>query len=75
MHALKLTLGKIIIFANFPLYFQLFSVKRPDGLVVSSIVVCLSGEFLPRCLHSLNISSHSLVFVVSSYVILSSCAF
>jgi hypothetical protein len=36
MRVLKLTLGKIIISANLFLYFQLFSVKCPDGLGLQS---------------------------------------
>jgi hypothetical protein len=127
MCVLKLTLRKIIIYANFPLSlaFQceasgrtwstirthvvlssasLASGHGPSGCIrntsrhdlyrflsVSLLslpsahhfifidllchVVCLSYGFLPRCWHSLHISSHSIVFVVSSFILLSSCGF
>jgi hypothetical protein len=38
-------------------------------------VVCLSRIFLSRFLLSLHMSSHSMVFVISSFILLSSCAF
>jgi hypothetical protein len=42
---------------------------------LSCHVVCFSGRFLPRFWHSLHISSHSIVFAISSFVLLSFCAF
>jgi hypothetical protein len=42
---------------------------------LSCHVVCFFRGFLPRCWHSLHISSHSMVFDMSSFVLLSSCAF
>jgi len=38
-------------------------------------VVCFSRGFLPRFYHSLYIISHSMIFFVSSFVLLSFCAF
>jgi hypothetical protein len=116
MCVLKLTLGKIIISPNFPLFsaFQceasertwlrvrmhavlsiaspasglsgcigitfgrdpyrflsvsLLSLPFSDHCIfigLSCLVVCLSFKFLPRFWHFLHISSHSMVFVVSS---------
>jgi hypothetical protein len=42
---------------------------------LSCHVVCFSRRFLPRFWYSLHISSHSMVFDVSSFVLLSFCAF
>jgi hypothetical protein len=42
---------------------------------LSCHVVCLSHGFLPKFWHSLHISSHSMVFAVSSFILLSSYAF
>jgi hypothetical protein len=42
---------------------------------LSCHVVCFSHGFLPRFWHSLHISSHSMVFDVSSFVLLKFCAF
>jgi len=42
---------------------------------LSCHVVCFSHGFLLRFWHSLHISSHSMVFAVSSFVLLSFCAF
>jgi hypothetical protein len=42
---------------------------------LSCHVVCFSRGFLPRFWHSLHIYSHSMVFAVSSFVLLSFCAF
>jgi hypothetical protein len=44
-------------------------------IVLSCHVVCFSHGFLPRFWFSLHISSHSIVFVVSSFVLLSFCVF
>jgi hypothetical protein len=38
-------------------------------------VVCFSRGFLQRFWHSLHISSHPMIFVVSSVILLSFCAF
>jgi hypothetical protein len=38
-------------------------------------VVCFSSGFLPRFWHSLHISSHPMIFIVSSIILLSFCAF
>jgi hypothetical protein len=38
-------------------------------------VVCYSRGFLPRFWHSLHISSHPMIFIVSSVILLSFCAF
>jgi hypothetical protein len=38
-------------------------------------VVCFSHWFLPRFWHSLHISSHPMIFIVSSIILLSFCAF
>jgi hypothetical protein len=38
-------------------------------------VVCFSRGFLPRFWHSLRISSHPMIFIVSSNIVLSFCAF
>jgi len=38
-------------------------------------VVCFSHGFLPRFWHSLHISSHPMIFIVSSVILLSFCAF
>jgi hypothetical protein len=38
-------------------------------------VVCFSRGFLLRFWHSLHIFSHSMIFIVSSIILLSSCAF
>jgi hypothetical protein len=38
-------------------------------------VVCFSREILPRFWHSLHISSHPMIFIVSSVILLSFCAF
>jgi hypothetical protein len=38
-------------------------------------VVCFSRGFLPRFWHSLHISSHPMIFNVSSVILLSFCAF
>jgi hypothetical protein len=38
-------------------------------------VVCFSHGFLLRLWHSLHIFSHSMIFIVSSVILLSSCAF
>jgi hypothetical protein len=38
-------------------------------------VVCFSHRFLPRFWHSVHISSHPMVFIVSSVILLSLCAF
>jgi hypothetical protein len=38
-------------------------------------VVCFSRGFLPRFWHSLHISSHPMIFIVSSVILLSFCAF
>jgi hypothetical protein len=37
--------------------------------------VCFSRGFLPRFWHSLHISSHPMIFIVSSVILLSFCAF
>jgi hypothetical protein len=125
MRVLKLTLGKIIIFANFPLFSAILcetswqtwlrvqthalmsiaslanglsgligntSGRNPYRFLSVSLlylssahhcifidlschVVCLSHGFLPSFWHFLHISSHSMVFVVSSFILLSSCVF
>jgi hypothetical protein len=38
-------------------------------------VVCFSRGFLPRFWHSLHISSHPMIFIVSFVILLSLCAF
>jgi hypothetical protein len=38
-------------------------------------VVCFSCGFLPRFWHSLHISSHPMIFIVFSIILLSFCAF
>jgi hypothetical protein len=38
-------------------------------------MVCFSRGFLPRFWHSQHISSHSIIFSVSSFILLSFCAF
>jgi hypothetical protein len=38
-------------------------------------VVCFSCGFLPRFWHSLHISSHPMIFIVSFFILLSVCAF
>jgi hypothetical protein len=38
-------------------------------------VVCFSRGFLPRFWHFLHISSHPMIFIVSSVILLSFCAF
>jgi len=38
-------------------------------------VVCFSCGFLPRFWHFLHISSHPMIFIVSSVILLSFCAF
>jgi hypothetical protein len=123
-NVLKLTLGKIIIFTNFPLFstFQcepsrrtwltvrthvvlsiaslasglskrIGNMSRRDPYRLLSVsllslpsahhyifidllchVVCLSRGFLPRFWHSLHISPHSMIFVMSSFILLSFCA-
>jgi hypothetical protein len=42
---------------------------------LSCHVVCFSHGFLPRFWHSLHISSHPMIFIVSSVILLSFCAF
>lgn len=42
---------------------------------LSCHVVYFSREFLPRFWHSLHISSHPMIFIVSSVILLSFCAF
>jgi hypothetical protein len=42
---------------------------------LSCHVMCFSRGFFLRFWHSLHISSHSMVFTVSSFVLLSFCAF
>jgi hypothetical protein len=42
---------------------------------LSCHVVCFSHGFLPRFWHSLLFSSHSMIFIVFSFVLLSFCAF
>jgi hypothetical protein len=42
---------------------------------LSCHVVCFSRGFLPKFWHSLHISSHPMIFIVSSIILLSFCAF
>jgi hypothetical protein len=42
---------------------------------LSCHVECFSRGFLPRFWHSLHISSHPMIFIVSSVILLSFCAF
>jgi hypothetical protein len=42
---------------------------------LSCHVVCFSRGFLPRFWHSLHIYSHPMIFIVSSIILLSFCAF
>jgi hypothetical protein len=42
---------------------------------LSCYVECFSRRFLPRFWHSQHISSHSMIFSMSSFVLLSLCAF
>jgi hypothetical protein len=44
-------------------------------IVLSWHVLCFSREFLSRFWHSLNISSHSMIFSVFFFVLVSFCAF
>jgi hypothetical protein len=43
--------------------------------ILSWHVVCFSREILPRFWHSLHISFHPMIFIVSSVILLSLCAF
>jgi hypothetical protein len=42
---------------------------------LSCHVVCFSRGFLPKFWHSLHISSHPMIFIMSSVILLSFCAF
>jgi hypothetical protein len=44
-------------------------------LLISHGMLCISRGFLPRFWHSLHISSHPMIFIVSCVIVLSFCAF
>jgi len=83
---LKFQIFKCEVFGWTYSYVQTSSVLRLASLFLpythlcifidlSCHVVCFSRGFLPRLWHSLHNCSHSMIFIVSSVILLSLCAF